>query len=459
MSIKNRFKSTSISGNFAVLDTTDIFGNTITQSTTKIQRDLLVGQTITCNNLISNTGLECNTSGQNTSLIIKNQGSYIDWNRDNWTGKSYFINARGLGAGGFEFQLYDGAGNYMWNPFYIEGTGDIHLNAKTFLSDIGLYLRSNGDTFHGIQYIYKNYNNIIVDGPSIFGFYGGQLGYNYTQPSLTWSAYNVIIYPETDSNGVDEGSLICNGGIGCAKNLFVGGLLCVSSACYINGNLFEVACDINQKGNTQCNFQSVNIEGSSTLTGNLTVIGETNTTKITASNLITAQNGISLTNGVLTVNSKSVSPTQLSYLSTVSSNIQDQFNARGETTVAATINSINAAAIVSNQAYTYATINLAVGTWHVIGHFSYNVATAGTITSELAYLGQNLTSSVDYSTNYNIILPALAVVNRRLEGFITVIVPGNYIVSFTLVFSSGVYQQSVSTVNSKYNTLKAYRII
>ena len=238
MSIKNRFKATSISGNFSVIDTTDILGNSLVQNKTKIQRDLLVGQTITCNNLISNTGFHCGSSTEvSATNALSGQGTYLTWNRDGCSGKSYLINARGGGIGGFEFQLYDVNNNYISTPLSISGKSEISLNGTTGLGDQPFYIRGCWDPNHGIQYINGDFENKIIDGPSIWGFKGGQLGAAYNKGTLIWQESGVQIIPSTDSNDISSGALVINGGVGIAKNLNIGSDVIVSGVIYANGCL------------------------------------------------------------------------------------------------------------------------------------------------------------------------------------------------------------------------------
>ena len=209
----------------------------------------------------------------------------------------------------------------------------------------------------------------------------------------------------------------------------------------------------------------INATGLVTASNGLVVTGEAS-----VSSLLSADGGItiaSVLNGGLTLvgniiagptQNITITPTELGYLDGLVYNVQQQISVRGAVATAATINAVNATAIVSASSMTYSTINLSAGTWHVVGHFSYNCVTAGTISIETGYLGTSMINSFDYSTNYNVVLPVGAVVNRKLEGFITVVTGANYIVSFNLTIASGTYQKSVSTVNPYYNTLKAYKI-
>ena len=209
----------------------------------------------------------------------------------------------------------------------------------------------------------------------------------------------------------------------------------------------------------------INATGLVTASNGLVVTGEAS-----VSSLLSADGGItiaSVLNGGLNLvgniiagptQNITITPTELGYLDGLVYNVQQQISVRGAVATAATINAVNATAIVSAASMTYSTINLSAGTWHVVGHFSYNCVTAGTISIETGYLGTSMINSFDYSTNYNVVLPVGAVVNRKLEGFITVVTGANYIVSFNLTIASGTYQKSVSTVNPYYNTLKAYKI-
>ena len=115
--------------------------------------------------------------------------------------------------------------------------------------------------------------------------------------------------------------------------------------------------------------------------------------------------------------------------------------------------------MVTNGSVVYSNMVLEIGTWHVICHFSYNCVTSGVISIETGYIGTNLANSFDFTKEYSISLPAGAIINRRLEGFVTITSQTTISVFFQIGITSGTYQQSVSTANPKYNTLKAYRII
>jgi hypothetical protein len=95
----------------------DTNGNTAIGGTTYPQTRLSVsGQ-------ILSTG-----SGNPISKPVPIQGAYIDWNREN-TGNTYFINHRGLGAGGFKFYNADSQGNLGNQIFTITGNGNVGIGS------------------------------------------------------------------------------------------------------------------------------------------------------------------------------------------------------------------------------------------------------------------------------------------------------------------------------------------
>ncbi|AFY00768.1 tail fiber domain-containing protein [Bdellovibrio bacteriovorus] len=53
------------------------------------------------------------------------QGGYVTWNQTSGSGKTSFMNAPGAGAGGFDFNLFNAAGNYVSTPVTINGSGKL----------------------------------------------------------------------------------------------------------------------------------------------------------------------------------------------------------------------------------------------------------------------------------------------------------------------------------------------
>lgn len=94
-----------------------------------------IGTTIPRTNLDIANGLRIegkvtSTDSDITTMTLPAQGAYVGWNETSGQGKTYFMNARGTGGGGFEFALFDGSGNYLMSPFTIGGTGIINVDTE-----------------------------------------------------------------------------------------------------------------------------------------------------------------------------------------------------------------------------------------------------------------------------------------------------------------------------------------
>ena len=65
------------------------------------------------------------------STTLPIQGAYIAWNQEGGGGRTHFMNHRGLGGGGWQFDAFDGSGNYVDTPFIINGSGNVGIGTTT----------------------------------------------------------------------------------------------------------------------------------------------------------------------------------------------------------------------------------------------------------------------------------------------------------------------------------------
>jgi hypothetical protein len=65
------------------------------------------------------------TNVATTTLPV--QGAYVGWNENGGYGRTHFMNHPGTGGGGWEFNSYDGTGNYLSTPVLITGSGNVGI--------------------------------------------------------------------------------------------------------------------------------------------------------------------------------------------------------------------------------------------------------------------------------------------------------------------------------------------
>jgi hypothetical protein len=123
----------SINCGHYVLDDTGLYNNDTT-STVVIGGNSSIKQDLTVGGKIFTSSISCNSSDETSETgSITNQGTSVLWNRDGCSGKSYIINQRGGGdgIGGIDFQLYDGIGNYYKTPISIDTLGNVSIPSTT----------------------------------------------------------------------------------------------------------------------------------------------------------------------------------------------------------------------------------------------------------------------------------------------------------------------------------------
>ncbi len=112
-------------------------------------------------------------------------------------------------------------------PVNLDDTVQFYANG--FLNDLDMFLRN--DTFHGVGWygVGKTFAGVPVNGPVVYGFSGGALGFkNFTSTNLalTWnSSGNVVIDPQGVNSGTWDHGLTfgTNGGQGIGSRSTTGG--------------------------------------------------------------------------------------------------------------------------------------------------------------------------------------------------------------------------------------------
>jgi hypothetical protein len=258
------------------------------------------------------------------------QGAYLGWNLDGGGGKTYFSNFKGGGYGGFIWQNYDNAGNLIneamnldvsgnlttlgtincttltaTNNSYIgSGTGQAYLTS--FAGDF--YIEVNGGSFKINQWM-PGVNLFTVDHATIVGNLNGitptQLGY------LTSITSNVQTQLNTLSGNLGNylpllgGSLSGNLNCNALLQRLTGGNIWINMMNTSTGYV-QYMTDTNNSVATMV----LDVQTSAVVTGGAPTI--TSYTIHPPITVVTSINGIT--------------PTQLGYLNTLSSNIQTQLN-------------------------------------------------------------------------------------------------------------------------------------
>lgn len=89
------------------------------------------------NGAIAATSSLPGTTGINSKMLPV-QGSYLSWNDSNGDGETNFNNHRGVGVGGFKFNLFATNGGYMDTPVVITGMGKVGIGTMTPLHRLDL---------------------------------------------------------------------------------------------------------------------------------------------------------------------------------------------------------------------------------------------------------------------------------------------------------------------------------
>ncbi len=123
-----------------------------------------------------------------------------------------------------------GAG--IGGDLYVNSTanfgGTAVFGSNAYLSTNNLYLGMDGDTGSGLVY-----SNATTTGPFLFGSTGGALGTTSgtTKVALSWDINQAVqIKGTAESTSATTGGLTVLGGVGLAKNIFVGGAILLQDA-------------------------------------------------------------------------------------------------------------------------------------------------------------------------------------------------------------------------------------
>lgn len=90
------------------------------------------------------------SSGMGTHVqdtVLPRQGAYLGWNEINGLGRTHFLNHRGTGSGGWEFNAFDSDGNYQETRLVIDQHGNVGIGTDSPASKLtvagGLEARAN----------------------------------------------------------------------------------------------------------------------------------------------------------------------------------------------------------------------------------------------------------------------------------------------------------------------------
>lgn len=97
------------------------------------------------------------TSARNTHI----QGAYLEWNKDGSTGKTYLLNQKGLGFGGFVFGEVDNANNIL-ERMKIDRNGALQINGAVSYSSNTVTLTS-GVSYESLSTFNTSYLILIVN--------------------------------------------------------------------------------------------------------------------------------------------------------------------------------------------------------------------------------------------------------------------------------------------------------
>jgi hypothetical protein len=92
------------------------------------------------------------------------QGSYMAWNCVPGSGKTYFVNGRGLGPGGFSFQCFDSSGNYSRDVLNLDATGQVSVRANTPPTAASLHVTQETAGYDITRFIDATTGNYLYTG-------------------------------------------------------------------------------------------------------------------------------------------------------------------------------------------------------------------------------------------------------------------------------------------------------
>jgi hypothetical protein len=115
---------------------------------------------------------------------VNGQGTYLNWNFNDVTlatgdpinqGMTHFINQRGTGPGGFQFNLFDNGNNFLSSPMTIRPNGRVGIgtvNSALMLHVVGPVVNATGN---GRSFTFNGGLNNINASPSTVAFFQGDV--------------------------------------------------------------------------------------------------------------------------------------------------------------------------------------------------------------------------------------------------------------------------------------------
>jgi hypothetical protein len=174
-----------VKGKVTATDTADVAGINLPGTNNNISVDGNGNVLLTSNGKVWNFGTngQLSTPGNvNASNINNNpniftqtaigpntQGAYMSWNNEGGSGKTYFLNQKGLGPGGFKFYNYNGDNTLRTSE--METDGDGNLNVKGTVTASALKMNNAGK----LQY-YTGNNGTISGNEFCQGIWGNPDG-------------------------------------------------------------------------------------------------------------------------------------------------------------------------------------------------------------------------------------------------------------------------------------------
>jgi hypothetical protein len=152
---------------------------------------------------------------QNGTSDIAGQGTYLNWNFNTVTsingdpvnqGMTHFVNQRGTGPGGFQFEFFDGSDNFLFSPVVIRPSGNVGIGTTQPLHKLMIVDESNAPI--GI-YEYNDFDGANIRGYRARGSVAAPAAIQLNDPIIRLSAFGY-----TGANFVQRGQI----GIEAAEN-------------------------------------------------------------------------------------------------------------------------------------------------------------------------------------------------------------------------------------------------
>jgi hypothetical protein len=142
-------------------------------------------------------GQNIHLTGSSGTTYINGQGAYLSWNNDGFNGQTYLVNQRGIGTGGFRFQIFGSTDTFVKEPLSITNSAVTNGIASTLITQTDI--ATGATTTNTAALVLQN----ATGGTHKISFYTNMNGGDYN--SLTQAGDKGIIF----SNGtVDTGNIV-----------------------------------------------------------------------------------------------------------------------------------------------------------------------------------------------------------------------------------------------------------